>query len=480
MAGIGKSTISQTVASRLHEQQLLGASFFFRRDEENRGTAKKLFPTLTGQLVITIPQMLPRVQKAIDDDPNISEKVLGEQFKKLILDPLSGIEQREETTRRVIVIDALDECNSEDDIGIILRLLPQVRQSTSVQLRIFLTSRPQLPTRLGFEGITDAHQDLVLHEIEKPVIEHDISLYFEDQFLRLKQNHSKLRRSLPPDWPGAAATKKLVDRAVPLFIAAATVCRFIGDHKWNSQKRLEAILTDQSTYVSEMGSTYIPVLKQLLTGQNETESRKLLEEFKEIVGVIIILATPLSINSLSHLIDRESDDVKCRLDQLYSVLIVPNDFDTPVRILHLSFRDFLLDHHKDESKFWIDEEYANQRLAERCRQIMQGSLKKNICKLPSESMQRNEIINDSIQQYIPPELKYACRYWAHHLVQCTDLSGMMHNAYSFLQVHFLHWVEAMSLLGLTSVVSGILDLLQTAISVSSEDNHTCYSLTDLG
>ncbi|OQD92797.1 hypothetical protein PENVUL_c210G09392 [Penicillium vulpinum] len=212
--------------SRLQEQELLGASFFFRRGEEDRGTAKKLFPTLTEQLVISIPQMLPRVQKAIDDDPNISEKVLREQFEKLLLDLLSGIEQREETTRRVIVIDALDECELEDDIGIILRLLPQVRKSTSVQLRFLLTSRPELPIRLGFEGIIDAYQDLVLYKIEKPVIEYDISLYFEDQFVRLKQ-----RRSFPPDWPGDAATKELVDRAVPLFIAAATLCRFIGDAK---------------------------------------------------------------------------------------------------------------------------------------------------------------------------------------------------------------------------------------------------------
>ncbi|OQE62988.1 hypothetical protein PENNAL_c0253G00080 [Penicillium nalgiovense] len=455
MAGTGKSTISQTVASRLQEQQLLGASFFFRRGEEDRATAKKLFPTLTEQLVISIPQMLPRVQKAIDDDPNISEKVLREQFRKLLLDPLFGIEQREETTRRVIVIDALDECDSEDDIKIILRLLPRVRNSTSVQLRFLLTSRPELPIRLGFEGIIDAHQDLILHEIEKPLIERDISLYFEDQFQRLKQ-----RRSFPPDWPGDAATKELVDRAVPLFIAAATICRFIGDVKWNPQKRLEAILTDQSTYVSKMDSTYIPVLKQLLTGQTKTESRKLLEEFKEIVGVIIILATPLSINSLGHLIGRESDDVKCRLDQLHSVLSVPNNFDTPVRILHLSFRDFLLDLHKDESKFWIDEKYANQRLAERCRQIMQDSLEKNICKLASEGTPRNEISNDSIRHYIPPELKYACRYWAHHLV------------------HFLHWVEAMSLLGLTSVVSGILDLLQMAKSLPQvEDGWSALTQT---
>lgn len=61
MAGTGKSTISQTVAGRLKQQHLLGASFFFKRGEEDRGTAKKLFPTLVEQLVISIPHMLLKV-----------------------------------------------------------------------------------------------------------------------------------------------------------------------------------------------------------------------------------------------------------------------------------------------------------------------------------------------------------------------------------------------------------------------------------
>ncbi|OGE57195.1 hypothetical protein PENARI_c002G03634 [Penicillium arizonense] len=460
MAGTGKSTISRTVASRLkQQQQLLGASFFFKRGEEDRGTAKKLFPTLIKQLVNSIPQILPRVQNAIKDDPDISEKALTEQFERLLLFPLIGIEQREETARRVIVIDALDECDSEDDIGIVLRLLPQVQKSTAVHLRFLLTSRPELPIRLGFKAITDAHQDFTLHEIERAVIEHDIALYFQDQFRRLKQT-----RSFPQDWPGDAATRKLVARAVPLFIAATTLCRFIGDSKWNPQKRLEAILTDQATYASRMDSTYIPVLKQLLSGQDETESQQLRDEFKEIVGVIIILATPLSIKPLGQLVDREPDDVKCRLDQLHSVLSVPNDFDTPVRLLHLSFRDFLLDHRKDKSKFWIDEKYANQRLTARCFQIMQRSLHKNICHLPNEGTECNDLSKDSIRHYVTPELKYACRYWAYHLVRCIGLADLIYDAFSFLRSHFLHWVEAMSLLGRASEMLGILNDFQTVVS----------------
>jgi hypothetical protein len=149
------------------------------------------------------------------------------------------------------------------------------------------------------------------------------------------------------------------------------------------------------------------------------------------------------------------------------VLSVPNDFDTPIRLLHLSFRDFLLDYRKGKGKFWIDEKYTHQRLTGRCLNIMQHSLRKNIYDLPSEGTERNDIGKVSIPYYIPPELKYACQYWAHHLVQSIDLTEMIHNAFLFLRTHFLHWIEAMSLLGLASEILGILNVFQTVLLVSS-------------
>lgn len=463
MAGTGKSTISQTVASRLKEQQLLGASFFFKRGEEDRGTAKRLFTTLIGQLVTAIPQTLPRVQKAIKNDPNISEKMLGEQFEKLLFDPLIGIEQGEERMTRVIVIDALDECDSEDDkdIRVILRLLPQVQKSTSVQLRFLLTSRPELPIRLGFTEIMDAHQDLVLHEIPRPVIERDISLYFEYHFSCLRQE-----RSFASDWPGDATVKILIDRAVPLFIAAATLCRFIRDPKWNNpRKQLEVLLKDQSTYVSKMDGTYVPILKQLLTCADEDESQQLFQDFKEIVGAVVNLATPLSIDALSQLLHRDQEDVKCRLDLFHSVLSVPDNFSTPVRLLHQSFGDFILDHQKGKDQFWVNNKDVNQHLTTQCLQTMQRRLKKNICNLPSEGMQHNELDDFFIRHYISPELRYSCRYWAHHLVQSQDPVTELIKAFSFLREHFLHWLETMSILGYMSQVIVTIKDLESLIQV---------------
>ncbi|KAL2783235.1 hypothetical protein BJX66DRAFT_318950 [Aspergillus keveii] len=51
MARTGKSTLARTVAKLFDEKGVLGALFFFKRGETDRGSAKYLVPTITRQLV---------------------------------------------------------------------------------------------------------------------------------------------------------------------------------------------------------------------------------------------------------------------------------------------------------------------------------------------------------------------------------------------------------------------------------------------
>jgi hypothetical protein len=61
--------------------------------------------------------MLPGIRKTLDEDLNVSHKILKDQFEKLILQPLLEIKQaRSQSSVRVVVIDALDECEREEDI----------------------------------------------------------------------------------------------------------------------------------------------------------------------------------------------------------------------------------------------------------------------------------------------------------------------------------------------------------------------------
>lgn len=147
MAGTGKSTISRTVAQNLSNKSELGASFFFKRGEGDRGHAGLLFATIAAQLVQKHPSLVRLVQNAIEADPAISTKTLKQQFDTLILQPLNKLHIGPQKSRIVIVVDALDECDREEDVRIIIRLLSQAKHLGSVQLKFDKQARTSCPPR---------------------------------------------------------------------------------------------------------------------------------------------------------------------------------------------------------------------------------------------------------------------------------------------------------------------------------------------
>ncbi|KAK3902612.1 hypothetical protein C8A05DRAFT_15350, partial [Staphylotrichum tortipilum] len=415
MAGTGKSTISRTVAQSFADRGLLGASFFFKRGERGRGNAALLFTTIATQLVAKEPDLAPYVRAAIEDDPSVTSKALREQFEKLILKPLGNLKGGLGGIKEVVlVIDALDECERDNDIRVIIYLLSQAKALSSVSLKSFLTSRPELPVRLGFSDIEGKYQDLVLHEIPKPIIEHDIATFLDFELARIRHDYNAVSpadRQLPPEWPGCHVVQALVDMAVPLFIFAATMCRFIRESGYDPRQQLTHVLqyqsrTDQSE-IDRLDATYRPVLDRLLVG-SEAAKRSAIARFRAVVGSIVLLAEPLSIRSLARLLDVPEDNVFHQLQPLHSVLSVPTSTKSPVRTFHLSFRDFLVDR-QENYPFCIDERQTHERLAIRCLELLSTGdrLKKDVCGLRLPGTRRSEVNQDIIDTSLPPDMQYA-------------------------------------------------------------------------
>ncbi|KAK3322672.1 hypothetical protein B0H66DRAFT_495697, partial [Apodospora peruviana] len=201
MAGTGKSTISRTVAKSFADSGLLGASFFFKRVEGDRGKAARVFPTIASQLVCKFPTLAPCVRKAIDTDPAVPTKALGDQFENLIRQPLSCIQY---ATAVVIVIDALDECDGDNDVRNIISILARANTQPSGRLRVFITSRPELPIRLGFKDVRGRYQGLALHQVPEPIVEQDISTFLGYELARIRDGYNNQAAEglqLPPGWP---------------------------------------------------------------------------------------------------------------------------------------------------------------------------------------------------------------------------------------------------------------------------------------
>ncbi|KAJ5715395.1 uncharacterized protein N7483_012576 [Penicillium malachiteum] len=94
---------------------------------------------------------------------------------------------------------------------------------------------------------------------------------------------------------------------------------------------------------------------------------------------------------------------------------------------------------------------------------MNRRLKKNICELSSHGMLRTEIDQASIARALPPSLQYACHYWIHHLARSSSPDKILELAFTFLEKHFLHWLESMSISG---VMFEVLSAVNTLIEVT--------------
>ncbi|KAI1737960.1 vegetative incompatibility protein HET-E-1 [Xylaria scruposa] len=450
IAGTGKSTISRTVAQQFHERGLLGASFFFKRGEAERGHAGRLFATLAAQIATKLPRVAQQIQTAVDIDPSVCNKALSQQFKELILHALNNVRNPQTL---VIVIDALDECDKDMDIRAIIHLLSQVKTIPYVRLRTFLTSRPELPIRLGFQKVQGGYQDLILHQMPQQIVMHDLRVFFELELARIYEEYntgSFEDAQLPPDWPGQHVDT-LVRQAYPLFIVAATICRFLDPARFNPADQLQKLLEFKATAHAsdQLGSTYLPVLNQLISDQSDENKKQLLDRFRDIVGTIILLAEPLSVRALSRILHISLPDIQNQLKLLHSVFAIPSTADAPVRTFHLSFRDFLLDPTKqDTHEFWINGKLNHKRLTARCIELLSAKiLKKDICSLRSPGTSLEQVDRETINRCLPPEVQYACLYWVHHL-ELGNISVQDNDqAHAFLQTHFLHWLEALCLIG---------------------------------
>jgi len=279
-----------------------------------------------------------------------------------------------------LVIDALDECEGEDDVRVILQLFIEVKDLCNIQLSIFITSRPEISLRLGFQAMSEIlHQDLILHNIPRSIIEQDISVFVRHELGIIRE-----QQRLSPDWPNEKDVKLLVQRSDCLFIYVATVCRFINNHDWRPEGRLSLILHDDAIDVSsiaKLDDMYIQVLKSLVIKDFKGQEKvRLSKRFRQIVGSIVTLFDVLSIIALAELLSKEVSDVNMALSSIHSILNIPKSQDFPIQLHHPSFRDFLMDNKRcPDGDFRINPEVAHTELAKSCLQLLSNTLTRDIC-----------------------------------------------------------------------------------------------------
>lgn len=153
------------------------------------------------------------------------------------------------------------------------------------------------------------------------------------------------------------------------------LCCFVGDYDWPLKERLSEILQSDSALgdgTLQLDEMYIQVLSySLLRNGRKRDTTQLLDRFRNVFGIIVTTFDTLSVVSLASLLSVPANSIETALGSLHSVLDVPVETNSPIRLLHPSFRDFLVDEVRcGDERFFIDQNSLHGKLVSSCLEAL--------------------------------------------------------------------------------------------------------------
>jgi hypothetical protein len=395
--------------------------------------------------------------------------------------PLTQLDLKSLPLPIVIVIDALDECDTKNSVDRVIQLLAYTGDLDSRYLRVLITSRSDMAIRDNFLQLSNRiYRGLVLHDISHNIINEDIRRFLQHE-----------NRNVGPE---KRQVVQLVGMAAGIFIWAETACSFIigGKRSPIRSQRLSTIVQSTGSVTAleqRFDDIYTTVLRLSIPADlYDEEKRCLYNMLKLVLGSLVILAAPLSSHSLSKLLDISSEEVGNSVEALHAILNVPEHPLGLLRLHHPSFRDFLLrsDRCKDLN-FWVEEKQAHASIANKCVQLISRVFEQStpgtdrpgalvaICDESRPGKLVAEVDSNNVEQALPPEIQYSCLYWVKHFERSGVQLQDDHPVHKFLQQHLLHWLEALG--WIKKIPEGVLAIssLEAQLSVGL----VCYSWRDL-
>jgi hypothetical protein len=190
----------------------------------------------------------------------------------------------------------------------------------------------------------------------------------------------------------------------------------------------------------------------------DTYESKFYTDSKKVLGAILSVFEPMDIPTLASLLKLEDQKVRRVLEPLNSVIKIPDGATGKIKIIHLSFRDYITSRiQKDRSDLCYEPQIQHQEIAVLILQSMQKELQFNICNLPTSHLANVNMPDfDVLVKHISGLLSYGCRFWAEHVTAIQFNSGIEQMVEELLHEKILFWLEVMSILGVTTgAISGL-------------------------
>ena len=444
MAGTGKTTIAYSFSAILERKQSLGGTFFASHLQTDTSDVRRIIPTISLQLAKYLPSFGSLILDVVKNNPTCSSWRIAKQFQNFMITPLTtACRENGVVVVPVIVIDALDECSDQSLVTELLEVI--LGHSKSLPVKFFITSRPEMVVREGFDHSQD-HSNLILHEVEKEIVKADIEVYVKACLV------GKYNR---PNWPSQAEVESLVNMSGTLFIYAATVCKYIT-HRGSSSmpRRLSNVVNFALETTSGLSHPLDVLYTRILDAAYASANKEEGSDIGMVLTVVVYAYNPLSMTSISALVQIPIEQIQAALSTLHSLIHIPSqDTEVPISTFHASFYDFI-SNQSSSSKHYLDPHVSHTSVGLQCLSLIdrEWSSKTNVSYLAERR-------HSEISEYVG----YACCSWAFHLTEADHRNGC-DTLKEFFERHLLRWMDCLSILGKLEIAMDSLLKLKSWVS----------------
>jgi hypothetical protein len=456
--GKGKTMIMIALVNELSErvensQEPYTLSYFFCRSTEPLlRSATYVLRGLIYMLASQQRSLIKHVRKRYDDRGK--EVFEGESaiytLQSIFLDMLrdSNLQQA------YFLVDALDECDIQ--LRELLKTIADEIPQAATRVKWIVSSRNQreIEEDLGRDGVwKKISLELNSNQVSRGV---DAYINFKvDRLARSKEYKNDLK---------AEVMEQLRKKAEGTFLWVHLACeRLENISLWGTKRELESIPRGLNQFYERM-------VRQIMDRDDFDR-----EICKKILRLATVAYRPLRFQEIIPFLSSPEEQA-CDIQELTDMVGRCGSFLTireeTIYFIHQSARDYFAS--GDRRKILpFDELEEHGKIVHRSLDIMSRLLRKDMYGLEKRgtiaAIGPNNGIYGSLVQ-----IEYMCHYWVRHLICYTDSGSGQENqvlldngeAHKFLQNHFLHWIEALALIG--QLTEGILMIreLESKINVS--------------
>jgi hypothetical protein len=380
------------------------------------------------------------VGKTLFEDVN-AWNALSAIFRDILNDPTLQM--------TYLVIDALDECTN--GLRFLLDLIVQ-ESSVSPQIKWVVSSRnwPEITERLDI-ATQLAPISLELNEVSVSGAVNHFIHHKVQELVKAKKYSQKTRDGVQ---------SYLLSNSQGTFLWVALVCQNLEKIRINVLKKLKSFPPGLEALYGRM-----------IDRVRESEDAKLC---KEILAIMSTVFRPITLHELTSFIglpdDNDDDDDLVSLEEIIAIC---GSFLTlrehTIVFVHQSAKEFLLKEALSEIlPRGIEAEH--NVIFIRSLDVIFKTLQRDIWNIKLPGLHPKDICKPSPNPLAAVE--YSCVYWMDHL-EASLLNGACElgvydrgRVDTFLQQKFLHWLEALSILGSISDGIQVMQKLEILIEVS--------------